>query len=624
MSRTEYHDSQPQKSMGIRGKLFAAFAAISSVLFITIIVNLYMISKTEVFSTKVIEKELPSYNSLIDLNSSLLITQASLESWMLTGDSKLKDEISTKLNNLEKMKTSFDELTKNSDNDELRTNWQKMSPLLDDIKTSQLKILSTTNKTIATQLLITEVLPKINQLSNMLNTISSNSINSTGMIDLQSKRLSQDAQTILSDIGNLKLFEYVVILIAVVLTITITLITTRKIVVPLNKAIRIAHLIASGERNAKIIVNSTDETGKLLSSLKTMQKAIKESESKLLQSETNTRELFEKIVKSAKLYSKHSSRVATGDLRYHLEVTDDNEDVMSHLGKDLNKMTENLASITKEITQACQSMVATVAEVHHAVDAQSSGASEQASSVNEITASLSEIEKSSSQTMEKAQALGESAELTQEKGQQGLTAVDQSIEGMKSVRDKVQLIAQTILDLSNQTHQVGEITAVVNNLAQQSKMLALNASIEAAKAGEAGKGFAVVASEVKNLAEQSELATTQVQKILSDIQHAAEKAVMVTEEGTKGVDAGTLLVEQTGNIIRNLNDVIHETTIASHQIQSAVRQESAGIEQITTGMNEINQVTASFVESVKQTTEAINNLADIAKSLKSNIDVYKV
>jgi methyl-accepting chemotaxis protein len=202
--------------------------------------------------------------------------------------------------------------------------------------------------------------------------------------------------------------------------------------------------------------------------------------------------------------------------------------------------------------------------------------------------------------------------------------VEQSILGMTVVKDKVQIISQTILELSKQTQQVGEITAVVNNLAQQSKMLALNASIEAAKAGEAGKGFAVVAMEVKNLAEQSEQSTSQVQKILEDIRHATEKAVMVTEEGTKGVDQGTGLVEQAGGTIRNLNNVIHETTIASQQIEAAVRQEVAGIEQITLGMNEINQVTATFVEGANQTREAITNLADIAKELKGYVDIYKI
>lgn len=328
------------------------------------------------------------------------------------------------------------------------------------------------------------------------------------------------------------------------------------------------------------------------------------------------------ILRYINIFRRHSSQVASGDLTEHIQI--ETNDELGQLGHDLNKMTSNLSIFTKEIIQACHVMVSTLEEVRHSVDSQSVGASEQASSINQITASITEIEKSSAQTMDKARLLGEVAERTREKGQMGVEAVEQSILGMKLVREKVQLIAQTILDLSRQSQQVGEITAVVNNLAQQSKMLALNASIEAAKAGEAGKGFAVVAVEVKNLAEQSEQSTAQVQKILEDIRHATEKAVMVTEEGAKGVDHGTGLVEQTGDIVRSLNDIIHEATLASQQIEAAVRQEGAGIEQITAGMNEINQVTATFVEGSKQTTEAMSNLAVLTKTLKSQVDIYKV
>ena len=320
-------------------------------------------------------------------------------------------------------------------------------------------------------------------------------------------------------------------------------------------------------------------------------------------------------------FREYTNKIAAGDLTERLPIN--SHDEMGQLGEDLNLMADSLASITKQITAASHSMITTLDEVRHAVATQSSGAVEQAASVNEITASLEEIEKSATQTMGKAKTLGHAAEHTRKKGQQGLDAVEQSINGMTNVREKVQLIAATILELSNKTQQVGEITAVVNNLAQQSKMLALNASIEAAKAGEAGKGFAVVAAEVKNLAEQSEQSTAQVQKILEDIRHATEKAVMATEEGTKGVDQGTTLVEQTGEIVRNLTEVIHETTVASQQIEAAVSQESVGIKQITAGMNEINQVTATFVESVQQTTEAIEHLTSIANNLKLQIDVYK-
>ncbi len=328
------------------------------------------------------------------------------------------------------------------------------------------------------------------------------------------------------------------------------------------------------------------------------------------------------LLKYVGTFRQQSNLIAAGDLTQRITVS--SKDELGLLGEDLNTMTDSLANITKQITEGCHHIVSTLDELRHSVDTQSSGASEQASSINQITASLAEIEKSSTQTLDKTKTLGEAAQRTQEKGELGLDAVEQSIAGMKTVREKVQMIAQTILALSNKTQQIGEITSVVNSLAQQSKMLALNASIEAAKAGEAGKGFAVVAEEVKNLAEQSEQSTTQVQKIIEDIRHATEKAVMATEEGTKGVDQGTGLVEQTGDIVRSLSEVIHEATIATQQIEAAVRQESVGIEQITTGMNEINQVTTSFVESVKQTTEAVSHLSGIAKNLKENVDVYKI
>lgn len=318
----------------------------------------------------------------------------------------------------------------------------------------------------------------------------------------------------------------------------------------------------------------------------------------------------------------HSNRVAKGDLQHQIEI--DTKDEIGQLGNDLNMMSRNLADITKEIIESGHTMATMLEEVKSAMSSQASGASEQAASVNEITASLTEIEKSSQQTMEKAKVLGTLAENSRQKGKIGIESIELSIKGMKAIREKVELIAQTILDLSKQTQQVGDITTAVSDFALQSKMLALNASIEAVKAGESGKGFAVVASEIKNLAEQSEESTLQVQKILENIRHATEKAVMVTEEGTKGVDEGKSLVEKSGEVIQSLNLAINEAGIACQQIEAAVRQEAAGIEQITVGMNEINQVTTSFVDNVAQTNEAMINLSKVSKHLKSQIEVYKI
>ncbi len=324
-------------------------------------------------------------------------------------------------------------------------------------------------------------------------------------------------------------------------------------------------------------------------------------------------------------YRDFIGKVASGDLRDRLTIQGDHDnDALSALGGNLNTMTKNLASMTGKIREVCNSITSTVGEAMSAVNTQASGIAEQAAAVNQTTATLEEIRQTSTQTLEKAKKLGDMAQRTRQESTQGLTVVAQAIEGMESIRTRVDDIAQTILALSEQTQQIGEITTVVNGLSQQSKMLALNASIEAAKAGDAGKGFAVVAGEVKDLAEQSQQSTVQVQKILQDIRHATDRAVMATEEGSKGVDAGMLLTERTGVTMQALSDVINEAATASQQIVAAVRQEVSGIDQVNTAMSEINNVTQQFVSSAIQTKQAAEDLLKLTEQLQESGGVYKI
>lgn len=547
-------------TLGIRGRLFIGFGAILAVFFISIIINLLIITTTKHSTENVVDYDLPLFNSIYNLGEQLYRYQSSLRGWVTTGDVSLKKQMQQTLNIINRTETDVDKLSNSLTNANFDQHWQQIKLLLEQLNDYDNKFANITDPNLnkaVTNAMLTESIAITNKLLDILDG-RTNAVGDRvgGIFDYNYQKLDQGAKNIINDMNAIQITEYAICIIGILLTFVIIMLTSRSIIQHIN------------------------------------------------------------------IFKEHSNRIATGDLRQTLAIHGNDE--ISSLGIDLNNMTENLANIAKQISLASHNMVTTLEEVKQAVDVQSSGASEQASSVNEITASLSQIEKSSAQTMEKAKLLGDVAERTRTKGQQGLDAVEQSINGMKDVKYKVQVIAQTILDLSNLTQQVGEITTVVNNIAQQSKMLALNASIEAAKAGEAGQGFAVVASEVKNLAEQSEQSTIQVQKILEDIRQAAEKAVMVTEEGTKGVDRGTGLVEEAGEVVRSLSNVIHEASIASQQIEAAVRQEGIGIEQITIGMNEINQVTASFVASTNQTLEAINNLSDISKKLKKQVDTYKV
>jgi methyl-accepting chemotaxis protein len=185
-------------------------------------------------------------------------------------------------------------------------------------------------------------------------------------------------------------------------------------------------------------------------------------------------------------------------------------------------------------------------------------------------------------------------------------------------------IADSIVQLSEQSQAIGEIIATVNDLSEQSNLLAVNASIEAARAGEQGRGFAVVAQEVKNLAEQSKQATVQVRAILGQIQKATTRAVLATEQGSKSVEAGTRQSRRAGDAITQLSESIIESAQAANQIAVSAHQQLTGMDQLSIAMESIKVATVQNAESTRQAEIAANNLHGLGLKLKTLVEQYKV
>lgn len=249
--------------------------------------------------------------------------------------------------------------------------------------------------------------------------------------------------------------------------------------------------------------------------------------------------------------------------------------------------------------------------------------SDQDSSVMQTSSTVQEVRATVTETAERAAAVAEMAQTSVDVSKAGQQAVTDAIDGMNLIRRRVESIADNILVLSEHTQQIGEIIATVSALADQSKLLALNASVEAARAGDEGKGFAVVAMEVRNLAEQSREATNQVRDLLSEIQQATNSAVMVTEEGTKGVDAGVELVNRAGDSIRELSETIEEAAYAAVQIAASTRQQTVGMDQLATAMNNIRQATASNTSSTMSVERAARELNAISRDLSELVEPYR-
>jgi methyl-accepting chemotaxis protein len=195
---------------------------------------------------------------------------------------------------------------------------------------------------------------------------------------------------------------------------------------------------------------------------------------------------------------------------------------------------------------------------------------------------------------------------------------------MNRIKEQVESIADMVVRLSEQSQAIGEIIATVNDLAEQSNLLAVNASIEAAKAGEQGKGFAVVAQEIRSLAAQSKQATTQVRNILFDVQKAISSAVMATELGSKAVEEGVRLSTQAGEAIDVLAESVTESTNAAIQIAASSQQQFIGMDQVVSAMENIREAALQMASSTKQTERAAHDLHNLGQRLQEIVKFYRV
>jgi methyl-accepting chemotaxis protein len=162
----------------------------------------------------------------------------------------------------------------------------------------------------------------------------------------------------------------------------------------------------------------------------------------------------------------------------------------------------------------------------------------------------------------------------------------------------------------------------VKDVAEQSNLLALNASIEAAKAGEHGRGFAVVAMEMRNLAEQSKLAAGQVRAILSEVQKGTRAAVEATEEGNRRAKAAIALAESAGKAIQGLTDASRESSLAARQIANNTRQQTLGVEQIVTAITDQSRAMSEAVAGTRQIEQVAGNLSGLSRRLDELVSGY--
>lgn len=283
----------------------------------------------------------------------------------------------------------------------------------------------------------------------------------------------------------------------------------------------------------------------------------------------------------------------------------------------------NLELLVGQIQAAAARLNKAAAEILEAASHQSQNMVEQEAAIMQTTSTVEEVHMTVAQTADRAQNVANAARQSVSVSRTGQQAVLDTIEGMSSLKQKVEAIAENILALSARVQQIDEIIGTVNGIAEQSKLLALNASIEAARAGEEGRGFAVVAAEVRHLADESREATARIRGILTEIREATNAAVMVTEEGSKGAERTVDLVEQAGSAIRDLAATIEEAAQSAIQIAASTHQQATGMDQLTIAMLDIRTATSQTVAGTHQMESSVQDLLAMSRQLEQSAEQYR-
>lgn len=278
-------------------------------------------------------------------------------------------------------------------------------------------------------------------------------------------------------------------------------------------------------------------------------------------------------------------------------------------GRQLISLLEGLAA---DISISSQQMTSTVIE-------QERIASQQAASVNETTTTMDELEASSRHAAGQATAAVDAAKQAFSASEEGAQAVGESLEGMFLLEQKVDAIAEKIVNLSTQAGQISNVSKLVIDFANQTNMLALNSSVEAVRAGEHGKGFALVANEIRKLADQSQQSADKINNLVSNIQKSINETVMVTEEGTKTVKTGVQIAKRTEETFNEIKESVSQVVLNNQQVSLNLKQQVDAIQQVVDAMEAINRGTKETATGLNQTKEGTERLNEAALGLKKAV-----
>lgn len=406
--------------------------------------------------------------------------------------------------------------------------------------------------------------------------------------------------------------------------------TTEQIIDLKNASIE----ISKGNYNAKIVKKSVDEVGNLIDTFNYMTRQILEMKKALEEEKASIQKRVEEAVVEiqkqrdylsdrTKELLKYMEKASKGQIDFSINFKDEGSDIDKvFLG--FNETIKNFREMIIAVLDSMNSTLSASSQILAASEEMSAGVSEQKIQIENMAESLSSIMTSIFESAEYMQKATQTSNNAGEIALQGGKIVEQTVQGMLRISEVVGLAAKTIEQLGKSSEKIGEIIQLINDIADQTNLLALNAAIEAARAGEQGRGFAVVADEVRKLAERTSKATKEIEATIKQIQKDAVEASEAIQKGTKEIEEEKKLAYRSGEALQNIIKASQDVNAMIEKITSISSQQSAAAEIIEKNIEEIKNIATQSADSANQLSNAANDLTRLISNLDGLIKRFKV
>lgn len=315
--------------------------------------------------------------------------------------------------------------------------------------------------------------------------------------------------------------------------------------------------------------------------------------------------------------------VRQGDFSVDMNLGE-RQDEIGALIQAFRHLAESMRKQVGRTVEAVNIMAVSASEISTTVAQLGASTSKTSAAVTETTTTVEEVKQAARVSSTQAKSVSETAHKAVTFSETGKKATEDTVFRMNLIRDQMESIGQTVVKLSDHSRAIEEIIGAVQDIADQSNLLAVNASIEAARAGDQGKGFAVVAHEIKTLADQSKNLTQQVRNILEETRKWVGAVVMATEQGGKAVEAGLEQSVRAGESIQALTDSVAEAAQAASVIDASSAQQFVGVDQVASAMASIEQAMQQNLAGTGQLEASARRLEDLSGMLKQSLARLKV